>query len=69
MKRGEDVVEQVFHAEAHAVEIALRCGREIRAAFSVIAISHAVIAKPKRYAGRSAIHEVETAQMRNCLCR
>ena len=46
MEGGEDMMEQVFYAEAQTVEIVLRRGRKVRAAGCIFIAPDAVLAKP-----------------------
>ena len=46
MEGGEDMMEQVFYAEAQTVEIALRLGRKVRVAGCIFVAPDNSLAKP-----------------------
>ena len=63
MQGGEDVVEQVFHVEAEAVEIALRRCREIGAPGLLSSVPQAIVAKPCGEEVGATLDQVQLADM------
>ena len=60
---GEDVVEQVFRAEAEAVEIALCGAGEVGAVRRVFAISDTAFEKPHWNIGGAPVHVIDVTNM------
>ena len=58
MEDGEDVMEEVFDAEAESSEIALRGGRQIGMARTAAIVPHAIVPEPGREVARKPVTEV-----------
>ena len=58
MKRGENMVEQVFHTEAQTVEIALGRTRQVGAARGIFFVTDAVAAESHREETRKSVTKI-----------